>query len=108
VFFARVIGKVVTSVSDDGLTGYPLLIVQPLAPDRKEKGAPVIALDRVGVGPGEEVFCETSKDAGLGLPKPLVAADAAIVARVDAVHIPKDPKEPKEPKEPREPKAKAK
>ena len=87
MFFARVIGKVVNSVADSGLQGYALLIVQPLAPDRQPKGAPVIALDRVGVGPGEEVFCETSKEAGLGLPNELVPTDASIVARVDAVHI---------------------
>lgn len=90
MFFARVIGKVVTNVSDAGLASYPLLIVQPLAPDRSPRGAPLIALDRVGVGPGEEVFCETSKEAGLGLPRELVPADAAIVARVDAIHVPKD------------------
>lgn len=90
MFFARVIGKVVTSHQDPGLTGYPLLLVQPLTPARVAKGAPVIALDRVGVGPGEEVYCETSREAGLGLPNPLIPADAAIVARVDAVHIPKE------------------
>jgi ethanolamine utilization protein EutN len=87
MFFARVVGKVVNSVADEGLKGYPLLVVQPLAPDRKPKGAPVIALDRVGVGPGEEVFCETSKEAGLGLPKELVPTDASIVARVDAITV---------------------
>ena len=87
MFFARVIGKVVNSVADEGLRGYALLIVQPLSPTRQPKGAPVIALDRVGVGPGEEVFCETSKEAGLGLPKELVPTDASIVARVDAVHL---------------------
>ena len=87
MFFARVIGKVVNSVADPGLTGYALLLVQPLSPDRQPKGAPVIALDRVGVGPGEEVFCETSKEAGLGLPKELVPTDASIVARVDTVNV---------------------
>lgn len=87
MFFARVIGKVVNSVADEGLKGYALLIVQPLAPDRRPTGAPVIALDRVGVGPGEEVFCETSKEAGLGLPRELVPTDAAVVARVDAIHV---------------------
>lgn len=87
MFFARVIGKVVNSVADEGLKGYALLIVQPLAPDRQPKGAPVIALDRVGVGPGEEVFCETSKEAGLGLPRELVPTDASVVARVDAIHV---------------------
>ena len=87
--FAKVVGKVVTSIADPGLEGYPLLLVQPLTPERASRGAPVIAIDRVGVGPGEEVYCETSREAGLGLPKSLIPADAAIVARVDAIHIPK-------------------
>ena len=87
MFFARVIGKVVNSVADAGLRGYALLIVQPLSPTRQPKGAPVIALDRVGVGPGEEVFCETSKEACLGLPNELTPTDASIVARVDAIHL---------------------
>lgn len=87
MFFARVIGKVVNSVSDAGLSGYALLIVQPLTPTGTPSGAPVIALDRVGVGPGEDVFCETSKEAGLGLPKELVPTDASIVARVDTSHV---------------------
>jgi microcompartment protein CcmK/EutM len=87
MFYARVIGKVVTSVADPGLAGYGLLLVQPLSPEGSPKGAPVIALDRVGVGAGEDVFCETSKEAGLGLPRELVPTDASIVARVDAVHL---------------------
>ena len=87
MFFARVIGKVVTSVSDEGLKGLPLLLVQPLTPTREPKGKPVIATDRIGVGPGEEVFCETSKEAGLGLPRELVPTDASIVARVDRVDL---------------------
>lgn len=87
MFFARVIGNVVTSVAEPGLKGYPLLLVQPLNPHRVPKGAPIIALDRVGVGPGEEVFCETSREAGLGLPQALVPTDASIVARVDSTRV---------------------
>ena len=87
MFFARVMGKVVTSVSDPGLQGYPLLLVQPLNERWEPRGNPIIATDRVGVGPGEEVFCETSKEAGLGLPRELIPTDASIVARVDRVDI---------------------
>jgi microcompartment protein CcmK/EutM len=87
MFFARVIGTVVTSVSDEGLRSFPLLLVQPLTPERQPKGKPVIATDRIGVGPGEEVVCETSKEAGLGLARELIPTDAAIVARVDRVDL---------------------
>ncbi|MBI4863405.1 MAG: EutN/CcmL family microcompartment protein [Candidatus Riflebacteria bacterium] len=87
MFFARVIGKVVTSVSYQGLKGYALLLVQPMNERREPRGAPVIAIDRVGVGPDEEVFCETSKEAMLGLPIEDVPADAAIVGKVDRVDL---------------------
>jgi len=87
MFFARVIGKVVTSLAYEGLKGFPLLLVQPLTPQREPKGRPIVALDRIGVGPGEEVFCETSCEAGLGLRVKLVPTDASIVARVDRVDL---------------------
>jgi microcompartment protein CcmK/EutM len=87
MFYARVIGKVVTSVSEAGLRGFPLLIVQPIDPHGAAKGAPVVATDRVGVGPGEDVLCEVSKEAGLGLARELVPTDASIIARVDRVDV---------------------
>ena len=88
MFLGRVMGRVVTSVADPGMHGLPLLIVQPLDPALNPKGAPIIVTDRVGVGTGEIVSCETSREAGLGLPNPLTPTDASIVARVDEVHIP--------------------
>ena len=80
---ARVIGTVVASRKDDGLTGMKLLIVQPLAPDRSATGKPLVALDSVGAGTGEDVFYVRGRAASFPFLPAEVPADAAIVGIVD-------------------------
>lgn len=97
---ARVIGNVVATAKDPGLVPLPLLIVQPLTPQQEPKGSPLIATDRIGVGPGEIVILEKSKEAGLGLAKNLVPTDLSIVGKVDAIRLeisdsPSDPTRPR-------------
>ncbi|MBI4869105.1 MAG: ethanolamine utilization protein EutN [Candidatus Wallbacteria bacterium] len=83
MFLGRVIGNVVVTAKDPGLHGFPLLLLQPLDHLGKPRGAPIIVLDRVGVGPGETVLLETSREASFKLRNPLVPTDCSIVARVD-------------------------
>lgn len=90
MILAEVVGTVVASAKDPGLVPLPLLLVQPLTHQRKPKGDPLVATDRIGVGVGEIVFLEVAKEAGLGLEKDLVPTDLAIVAKVDAVEIQAD------------------
>lgn len=71
----------------EGFQGFKLLLVQPLNKKKEPKGQPIIATDRIGVGPGEIVFLEKSKEAILGLPDLLVPSDASIVARVDSMYF---------------------
>src|SRR5687767_7602623 len=52
----RVIGDVVATRKDESLAGITLLIVQPLTPDHQPAGRPIVAVDAVGAGVGEEVF----------------------------------------------------
>ena len=59
------------------------MIVQPVDRAGRDHGKPVVAIDRIGVGEGELVLVEKSKEAILGLQQELTPADAAIVARVD-------------------------
>lgn len=87
MILAEVIGNVVAAAKDPGLVPLPLLLVQPLTHHGKPKGKPIIATDRIGVGPGELVFCEISKEAGLGLKKDLVPTDYSIVGKVDSSEI---------------------
>lgn len=86
---ARVIGTVVATRKDEGLSGIALLIVQPLKPDRSPSGQPLVAVDSVGAGPGENVFYVRGREASFPFLPAEVPADAAIVGIVDHWHVEK-------------------
>ena len=79
----RVIGDVVATRKDPNLTGHKLLIVQPLTPDRQPAGRPVVAVDAVGAGDGEEVFFVRGREASFPFHPIEVPTDAGIVGIVD-------------------------
>jgi len=80
---ARVIGDVVATRKDPNLVGTKLLVVQPLAPDRTPAGRPIVALDSVGAGVGEEVFFVRGREASYPFLPAEVPTDATIVGIVD-------------------------
>ena len=80
---ARVIGDVVMSRKDDQLAGITLLIVQPLTPDRQPAGRPIVAVDSMGAGVGEEVFFVRGKEASFPFHPAEPPVDAGIVGIVD-------------------------
>ena len=80
---ARVIGDVVATRKDESLTGIKLLIVQPLAPDRRPVGRPLVAVDAVGAGVGEDVFFVRGKEASFPFYPAEPPVDAGIVGIVD-------------------------
>ena len=80
---ARVIGNVVATRKDDALTGIKLLIVQPLTPARQPAGRPLVAVDAVGAGVGEEVFFVRGKEASFPFYPAEPPVDAGIVGIVD-------------------------
>ncbi|HXH07654.1 MAG TPA: EutN/CcmL family microcompartment protein [Vicinamibacterales bacterium] len=80
---ARVIGDVVATRKDPNLVGAKLLVVQPLAPDRSAAGRPIVALDSVGAGVGEEVFFVRGREASYPFLPAEVPTDATIVGIVD-------------------------
>ena len=80
---ARVTGTVVASRKDEGLTGMKLLLIQPLRPDRSAQGKPIVAVDSVGSGVGEEVFYVRGREASFPFLPAEVPTDAAIVGIVD-------------------------
>lgn len=83
MFLARVVGTVVASRKDPGLEGTKLLVIQPLRPDRTPAGKPLVAVDSVGAGTGEDVFYVRGREAALPFLPAEVPTDAAIVAIVD-------------------------
>jgi ethanolamine utilization protein EutN len=80
---ARVIGDVVVTRKDESLTGIKLLLVQPLTAERQPAGRPLVAVDSVGAGVGEEVFFVRGKEASFPFYPAEPPVDAGIVGIVD-------------------------
>jgi microcompartment protein CcmK/EutM len=87
VQLARVIGSVVASRKDESLSGIKLLLVQPLTPEREPAGRPIVAVDSVGAGVGEDVFFVRGKEASFPFFPVEAAVDAGIVGIVDHWHV---------------------
>ena len=80
---ARVIGDVVATRKDENLSGITLLVVQPLTPERQPAGRPLVAVDSIGAGVGEEVFYVRGKEASFPFYPIEPPVDASIVGIVD-------------------------
>jgi len=80
---ARVIGDVIATRKDENLVGITLLVVQPLTPDHQPTGRPLVAVDAVGAGIGEEVFFVRGKEASFPFYPVEAPVDAGIVGIVD-------------------------
>ena len=84
---ARVIGRVVATIKQDTLAAVTLQWIQPVATTGADVGKALVAVDRVGVGPGEIIYFITSREAALTLDEPFAAVDAGIVGKVDWVDV---------------------
>ena len=79
----RVIGDVVATCKDPALAGIALLIVQPLGQAREPQGRPIVAVDSVGAGVGDDVFFVRGKEASFPFHPTEVPTDAGIVGILD-------------------------
>ena len=84
---ARVVGRLVATVKQDTLSSVALQWIQPLTAAGVATGKPLVAVDSVGVGPGEVVYFITSREAALTLHNSFAAVDAGIVGKVDWVNV---------------------
>ena len=80
---AKVLGTVVATRKDEGLVGTKLLVIQPLKTDHTPSGKPLVAIDSVGAGAGEEVFYVKGREASFPFLPAEVPADATIIGIVD-------------------------
>jgi ethanolamine utilization protein EutN len=87
VQIARVVGRVVSTVKQDTLSAVTLQWIQPITTAGTDAGKALVAVDRIGAGPGEIVYFITSREAALTLDNPFAAVDAGIVGKVDWVDI---------------------
>ena len=83
MLIGRVIGDVVATRKQPGFDGITLLLVQPLGPSREPQGRPIVAVDSVGAGVGEDVFFVRGKEASFPFHPTEVPADAGIVGILD-------------------------
>jgi ethanolamine utilization protein EutN len=91
MILARVIGEVVSTQKRPQFEGAKLLILQPEAPDGRNAGVPLLAIDSVGAGRGELVIAVLEgRAAQEALGKRLAPVDAAILGIVDEVDVPND------------------
>ena len=85
----KVIGSVTSTIKDDTLKGFKLLMVNTVGTDLKPTGDYYVAADTVGVGEGELVLIvtgSTAKQTELTKGKNI---DTTIVAKVDRINLEK-------------------
>jgi microcompartment protein CcmK/EutM len=53
---ATVVGHAVSTIKHASLQGWRLLVVQPLTPNEQPDGEPLLAIDQLGAGRGDQVL----------------------------------------------------
>ena len=86
MFPARVVGNVVATIKDPQLAGKKILVVQPVDSAGRHHGSKLLALDSVGAGAGETVYCCRGREASFPWWPDEVPTETTIVAIVDRVH----------------------
>ena len=87
MILARVVGSVVATRKDPRLEGHKLIVVRPVAPDGKQEGAYLVAVDTVGAGASETVLVVSGSSARMAEGCKDKPVDASIVAIVDTVYV---------------------
>jgi ethanolamine utilization protein EutN len=85
--FAKVIGRVVSTVKVDSFEGLKLLLIQPLDEKLDTTGDAIIAVDTIRCGTGDIVYYETSKEAAMLIENVMNPCDAAIMAIIDKINL---------------------
>ncbi len=87
MFLARVVGRVIATIKDPAFVGKKILVVQPINKEGKDQGSQVLALDSVGAGAGETVYCCRGREASYPWYPNDVPTETAIVAIVDQINL---------------------
>ena len=80
---ARVMGRVVSTHKDEGLSGRKLLLLQPINAKLAADGIPFIAADAIGAGAAEVVIFVRGREAAHAFLPEEVPADAGVIGIVD-------------------------
>jgi ethanolamine utilization protein EutN len=84
---AKVVGQVVATVKDDGLSSFKLLMLQDTtgATQARASGPVYVAIDLVGAGEGELVLVVSGSGARICADSAKAPVDSAVVAIADSV-----------------------
>lgn len=87
MLMGRVVGTVVSTHKDEGMTGFKLLVVQNLDLKMELAKSYVVAVDAVGAGMGEVVIVVQGSSARLTDQTKGKPLDAAVICIVDSIEI---------------------
>lgn len=87
MLIGRISGTAVSTVKQDTLSSYRLLLVVPSDPTGNDLGAPFLAIDLVGAGEGELVFVSRGSSARAAVGDNGSAADAAVTGILDSLYF---------------------
>jgi ethanolamine utilization protein EutN len=87
MYLGRVVGCVWSTIKNQSLTGLRMLVVQPLTPELKNTGKPLICTDSTGAGKGEVIYWVRGKEASFPFGTAEPPVDTTIVGIVDSVHL---------------------
>ena len=83
-----VIGDVVATQKSPSHQGRKILVVQPLHLDGSDRGEPVLALDAVDAGIGDQVLIVTEGFSAMtAVGRPNSPIDTAVVGVIDAIDL---------------------
>jgi ethanolamine utilization protein EutN len=83
---AHVVGNIVSTQKDSGINGKKILLIQPMTPEGKNEGEPIVALDSIGAGYLETVLYVTSKEAAWPFLPESTPSDCTIIGIIDNIN----------------------
>ena len=88
MYYARVIGNIVSTIKYKGLTGKKIQVIQPVDIDTgKDTGSFLVALDATSSGIGDMVGYEDGAEATWAFEEDNVPTDASIIAIIDTINV---------------------
>lgn len=88
MLFGRVRGVAISTLKYPDITGYRLLVVQPLNSKLEPAGTLQVAVDTVEAGEGDLCVMVRSREAALAMPdSKFVPVDLALVGLVDELQV---------------------
>jgi len=88
VQLGKVIGRVWATTKNQNLEGQRLLLVQPVTPDLRPIGIPIVCTDATGqAGAGELIYWCRGREAAYAFRPQEVVTDTSIIAIIDELRV---------------------